>query len=260
MVNFNHVVCAHGKLYFLFAIVNIPFISVGFSYLFDRHLALTEAAERFKELQTEKEMRQLQEDRKNDKKPPPYRHIRVQVFKHFCSACFFGHFIYFQWKIQPTASWPGEPADWEGADHHGRPLWDPALQLQGLWREPVRPRLGVHQPHADVRVPPPGVRCRGAVPEPGLHQAPVQSGGDLQNAVLRLGFACRVGHQEGSWGWAVPDGLGGVCQPEPEPHLCFLLLFLFLLSGSLRQWICGRGDRRRGMSSSHQTRSGERYL
>lgn len=44
-------------------------------------LALTEAAERFKELQTEKEMRQLQEDRKNDKKPPPYRHIRVHVFK-----------------------------------------------------------------------------------------------------------------------------------------------------------------------------------
>lgn len=40
-------------------------------------IALTEAAERFKELQAEKEMRQLQEDRKNDKKPPPYRHIRV---------------------------------------------------------------------------------------------------------------------------------------------------------------------------------------
>uniref|UniRef100_A0A665VWX2 Histone-lysine N-methyltransferase, H3 lysine-36 specific n=1 Tax=Echeneis naucrates TaxID=173247 RepID=A0A665VWX2_ECHNA len=39
--------------------------------------ALTEAAERFRELQAEKEMRQLQEDRKNDKKPPPYRHIRV---------------------------------------------------------------------------------------------------------------------------------------------------------------------------------------
>ncbi|KAM9850258.1 histone-lysine N-methyltransferase, H3 lysine-36 specific [Aulostomus maculatus] len=39
--------------------------------------ALTEAAERFKELQAEREMRQLQEDRKNDKKPPPYRHIRV---------------------------------------------------------------------------------------------------------------------------------------------------------------------------------------
>ncbi|XP_070818700.1 histone-lysine N-methyltransferase, H3 lysine-36 specific [Chaetodon trifascialis] len=39
--------------------------------------ALTEAAERFKELQAEKEMRQLQEDRKNDKKPPPYRHIKV---------------------------------------------------------------------------------------------------------------------------------------------------------------------------------------
>uniref|UniRef100_UPI003AABE9B3 histone-lysine N-methyltransferase, H3 lysine-36 specific n=1 Tax=Centroberyx gerrardi TaxID=166262 RepID=UPI003AABE9B3 len=39
--------------------------------------ALTEAAERFRELQAEKEMKQLQEDRKNDKKPPPYRHIKV---------------------------------------------------------------------------------------------------------------------------------------------------------------------------------------
>uniref|UniRef100_A0A672SJG8 Histone-lysine N-methyltransferase, H3 lysine-36 specific n=1 Tax=Sinocyclocheilus grahami TaxID=75366 RepID=A0A672SJG8_SINGR len=40
-------------------------------------LALNEAAERFRELQAEKEMRQLQEDRKNDKKPPPYKHIKV---------------------------------------------------------------------------------------------------------------------------------------------------------------------------------------
>lgn len=40
-------------------------------------IALTEAAERFRELQAEKEMKQLQEDRKNDKKPPPYKHIRV---------------------------------------------------------------------------------------------------------------------------------------------------------------------------------------
>ncbi|XP_072530420.1 histone-lysine N-methyltransferase, H3 lysine-36 specific [Salminus brasiliensis] len=39
--------------------------------------ALNEAAERFRELLAEKEMRQLQEDRKNDKKPPPYRHIKV---------------------------------------------------------------------------------------------------------------------------------------------------------------------------------------
>uniref|UniRef100_A0A8C2XBC3 Histone-lysine N-methyltransferase, H3 lysine-36 specific n=1 Tax=Cyclopterus lumpus TaxID=8103 RepID=A0A8C2XBC3_CYCLU len=39
--------------------------------------ALTDAAERFRELQAEKEMKQLQEDRKNDKKPPPYRHIKV---------------------------------------------------------------------------------------------------------------------------------------------------------------------------------------
>lgn len=46
--------------------------------------ALDRAAERFRELQAEKELRQLQEDRRNDKKPPPYKHIKVsnhaQVF------------------------------------------------------------------------------------------------------------------------------------------------------------------------------------
>ncbi|XP_061581099.1 histone-lysine N-methyltransferase, H3 lysine-36 specific isoform X2 [Cololabis saira] len=39
--------------------------------------ALTEAADRFRELQAEKEIKQLQESRKNDRKPPPYRHIKV---------------------------------------------------------------------------------------------------------------------------------------------------------------------------------------
>ncbi|XP_057676833.1 uncharacterized protein nsd1b isoform X2 [Corythoichthys intestinalis] len=39
--------------------------------------ALEEAAARFRELQAEKELRQLQEDRKNDRKPPPYKHIKV---------------------------------------------------------------------------------------------------------------------------------------------------------------------------------------
>ncbi|XP_076835587.1 histone-lysine N-methyltransferase, H3 lysine-36 specific [Brachyhypopomus gauderio] len=39
--------------------------------------ALDEAARRFRELQAEKELRQLQEDRRNDKKPPPYKHIKV---------------------------------------------------------------------------------------------------------------------------------------------------------------------------------------
>ncbi|XP_051537156.1 histone-lysine N-methyltransferase NSD2-like [Myxocyprinus asiaticus] len=39
--------------------------------------ALEEAAKRFKELQAEKELRQLQEDRRNHKKPPPYKHIKV---------------------------------------------------------------------------------------------------------------------------------------------------------------------------------------
>ncbi|XP_037835007.1 histone-lysine N-methyltransferase, H3 lysine-36 specific isoform X2 [Kryptolebias marmoratus] len=39
--------------------------------------ALEEAAVRFRELQAEKELRQLQEDKKNDRKPPPYKHIKV---------------------------------------------------------------------------------------------------------------------------------------------------------------------------------------
>ncbi|XP_029967637.1 histone-lysine N-methyltransferase, H3 lysine-36 and H4 lysine-20 specific isoform X2 [Salarias fasciatus] len=39
--------------------------------------ALAEAAERFRELQAERQMKQLQEDRKNDRKPPPYKHIKV---------------------------------------------------------------------------------------------------------------------------------------------------------------------------------------
>uniref|UniRef100_A0A3Q3EP01 Nuclear receptor binding SET domain protein 1b n=1 Tax=Labrus bergylta TaxID=56723 RepID=A0A3Q3EP01_9LABR len=39
--------------------------------------ALEEAALRFRELQAEKELRQLQEDRKNDRKPPPYKHMKV---------------------------------------------------------------------------------------------------------------------------------------------------------------------------------------
>lgn len=41
--------------------------------------ALEEAATRFRELQAEKELRQLQEDRKNDRKPPPYKHIKVKT-------------------------------------------------------------------------------------------------------------------------------------------------------------------------------------
>nr|XP_060621610.1 histone-lysine N-methyltransferase, H3 lysine-36 specific isoform X3 [Anolis sagrei ordinatus] len=39
--------------------------------------ALTEAATRFEELKAQKELRQLQEDKRNDKKPPPYKHIKV---------------------------------------------------------------------------------------------------------------------------------------------------------------------------------------
>ena len=61
----------------------------------------------------------------------------------------------------------------------------------------MRRGLGVHQPHADVRVPPPGVRGRRALPEPGLHQAPVLPRGDLPDAGPGLGAARHLRHQEG---------------------------------------------------------------
>lgn len=41
-----------------------------------------EAAERFEELKAQKEMRQLQEEKKNDKKPPPYKHIKSLCCRH----------------------------------------------------------------------------------------------------------------------------------------------------------------------------------
>ena len=39
--------------------------------------------------------------------------------------------------------------------------------------------------------------CRGTLSEPGLPEAPVQQGGDLQDAVPRLGPPLRPHHQEG---------------------------------------------------------------
>ncbi|XP_078267758.1 uncharacterized protein LOC144600162 isoform X2 [Rhinoraja longicauda] len=39
--------------------------------------ALQEAAERFEELKAQRETKQAQEDRRNEKKPPPYKHIKV---------------------------------------------------------------------------------------------------------------------------------------------------------------------------------------
>uniref|UniRef100_A0A4W3HQ31 Histone-lysine N-methyltransferase, H3 lysine-36 specific n=1 Tax=Callorhinchus milii TaxID=7868 RepID=A0A4W3HQ31_CALMI len=39
--------------------------------------ALQEAAERFEELKAQKETRQAQEEKRNEKKPPPYKHIKV---------------------------------------------------------------------------------------------------------------------------------------------------------------------------------------
>lgn len=91
----------------------------------------------------------------------------------------------------------GEPACGEGADLHSRPVGDTALQLQTHGRESLRAGLGVHQPHAALRVPPPGVSCRRALPEPVLLQAPVPRGADLPHTGTRLGLAGQNGHQEG---------------------------------------------------------------
>lgn len=93
----------------------------------------------------------------------------------------------------------GEPAGGEGADLHCRPVRDPALQLQTHGREPLRPGLGVHQPHVALRVPPLGVPCWRALPEPVLLQAPVPRGADLPHAGTRLGLAGQNRHQEGTW-------------------------------------------------------------
>lgn len=64
-----------GRTTFLEAVVLSLCIETPVHCLFS---ALEEAAVRFRELQAEKELRQLQEDRKNDRKPPPYKHIKVR--------------------------------------------------------------------------------------------------------------------------------------------------------------------------------------
>lgn len=92
--------------------------------------ALTGAAERFRELQAEKEMKQLQEDRKNDKKPPPYRHIKVLCVTTLCfSSLTKEQFTEVNGKIKscPCLCFLGQPANWEGADHYCRPIRDPTL-------------------------------------------------------------------------------------------------------------------------------------
>lgn len=157
--------------------------------------ALDEAAERFRELQAEKELRQLQEDRRNDKKPPPYKHVKVSIRTqaypsgdHMPSGNTSDFVL-----THPT----GEQTDWQSADHYGRLSRDPTLQLQSDGREPLRHGLGVHQPHAALRMPPSGLPSGGEVPKPVLHQAPVLAGGNLQDLVPRLGPALRSRHQEG---------------------------------------------------------------
>ncbi len=91
----------------------------------------------------------------------------------------------------------GEQTDRESANHHGRSVGDPTLQLQSRRREPVWHWLGVHQPHANVWVSSSSVSSRGTLSEPKLHQTPVHRGGDLQDAVAWLGFTRGVWHQEG---------------------------------------------------------------
>lgn len=91
----------------------------------------------------------------------------------------------------------GEQALRESADPHGGHLRDPQVQLQAHRREPLRLRLGVSEPHADVRVPPAGVPRGRVLPEPVLHQAPVPRDQDHQDGRQRLGPGGQEGHQEG---------------------------------------------------------------
>lgn len=97
----------------------------------------------------------------------------------------------------------GEPAGGKGADLHCRPVRDSSLQLQTHRREPLRPGLRVHQPHVALRVPPHGVSCWRALPEPVLLQAPVSRGTDLPHAGTRLGLAGQNRHQEGTYALSV---------------------------------------------------------
>lgn len=66
---------ANGFYFSLIVVVCILYLFNLFYFVFS---ALQEAAARFEELKAQKELRQLQEDRKNDKKPPPYKHIKVR--------------------------------------------------------------------------------------------------------------------------------------------------------------------------------------
>lgn len=72
--------------YPVLSVVFVPAAMTRVSDRCSRSSALEEAAVRFRELQAEKELRQLQEDRKNDRKPPPYKHIKVR-------SCFTSLFI-----------------------------------------------------------------------------------------------------------------------------------------------------------------------
>lgn len=87
--------------------------------------ALEEAAVRFKELQAEKELRQLQEDRQNHKKPPPYKHIKVHAPTRYTMRL-----IASDITSPNLVNLLGEQTNWQSADHFGRPFGNSSLQLQ----------------------------------------------------------------------------------------------------------------------------------
>lgn len=101
----------------------------------------------------------------------------------------------------PTVTWSvflsGQQTFWQGSGLHRRRFRDPQMQLQADGREAVQLRVRVPEPHASVRVSPPGVSQRGALLQPGLHQTSLPRDQDYQDARQRLGPHRSARHQEG---------------------------------------------------------------
>lgn len=106
------------------------------------------------------------------------------------------------------------------------------------------------------------------VPQPGVHQTSVQPGGDLQDAVPRLGAPLRPWHQEGKsntiqsyWTadtgtsvstWTAAELLSGGDSVMTVPCV--------VPPGSVCERVRWGGDRRGGVQVKDQTRTGERHL
>lgn len=107
----------------------------------------------------------------------------------------------------------------EGAGARSGPVRDPALQLQAHRREPLRPGLTVPQPHAAVRVPPAGVPCGRALPQPELLPPPLPRDRGHQDRGPRLGPQDQAGPEEGESAVQVS------CSHESHPLIRWYELF-----------------------------------